>query len=113
MQHSDTCFTPFQADISEYTLPERFTFPFCYEPHPLSQLATKELQQHISRQQAWSHPFGLTENDAGSHGKMFGVLVVQNSRGELGYLAAFSGLLAEKLQQPGFVPPIFDRVSSF
>ncbi len=109
MQHSDTCFTPFQADISEYTLPERFTFPFCYEPHPLSQLATKELQQHISRQQAWSHPFGLTENDAGSHGKMFGVLVVQNSRGELGYLAAFSGLLAEKLQQPGFVPPIFDR----
>ncbi len=109
MQHSDTCFTPFQADISEYTLPERFTFPFCYEPHPLSQLATKELQQHISRQQAWSHPFGLTENDTGSHGKMFGVLVVQNSRGELGYLAAFSGLLAEKLQQPGFVPPIFDR----
>lgn len=109
MQHSDHCFTPFQTDVSEYTLPERFTFPFCYEPHPLSEIAAKELQQHIASQTDWSHPFGLAEAENGAHGKMFGVLVVQNSEGELGYLAGFSGLLAEKLQQPGFVPPLFDR----
>lgn len=109
MKHSDHCFTPFQTDISEYTLPERFTFPFCYEPHPLSEIAAKELQQHIEAQTDWTHPFGLTENDPDSHGKMFGVLVVQNQKGELGYLSAFSGLLAEKLQQPHFVPPVFDR----
>lgn len=109
MKHSDHCFTPFQTDISEYTLPERFTFPFCYEPHPLSEIAAKELQQHIETQTDWTHPFGLTENEPDSHGKMFGVLVVQNQKGELGYLSAFSGLLAEKLQQPHFVPPVFDR----
>ncbi len=109
MKHSDHCFTPFQTDISEYTLPERFTFPFCYEPHPLSEVAAKELQQHIETQTDWTHPFGLTENEPDSHGKMFGVLVVQNQKGELGYLSAFSGLLAEKLQQPHFVPPVFDR----
>ncbi len=109
MQHSDSCFTPFQTDVSEYTLPERFTFPFCYESHPLSEIAAKELQQHITSQTDWSHPFGLTEAEEGAHGKMFGVLVVQNREGELGYLAGFSGLLAEKLQQPGFVPPLFDR----
>ena len=109
MKHSDHCFTPFQTDISEYTLPERFTFPFCYEPHPLSEIAAHELQLHIETQADWSHPFGLTELESDSHGKMFGVLVVQNLQGELGYLSAFSGLLAEKLQQPHFVPPVFDR----
>ncbi|MFV0450014.1 MAG: pseudouridine synthase [Vibrio sp.] len=109
MKHSDHCFTPFQTDISEFTLPERFTYPFCYQPHPLSEIAAQELQQHIETQTDWLHPFGLTELEPDSHGKMFGVLVVQNFRGELGYLSAFSGLLAEKLQQPRFVPPIFDR----
>ncbi len=112
MPHSDNCFTPFQSDVSEYTLPERFTFPFCYEPHPLSKIAAKELQQHLTSQTDWSHPFGLSKDEEGAHGKMFGVLVVQNSKGELGYLAGFSGLLAEKLEQPGFVPPLFDRFAS-
>lgn len=109
MNHSDNCFTPFQTDISEYTLPERFTFPFCYEPHPLSDIAAQELQQHIITQNHWFHPFGLSEDEPNSHGKMFGVLVVRNQQGELGYLSGFSGLLAGKLQQPGFVPPLFDR----
>lgn len=44
-------------------------------------------------------------------GKMFGVLVVQNSYGELGYLAAFSGLLDGKNNHPYFVPPIYDLTS--
>jgi tRNA pseudouridine32 synthase/23S rRNA pseudouridine746 synthase len=39
---------------------------------------------------------------------MFGVLVVQNQKGELGYLKAFSGKLGDKNDQPGFVPPVFD-----
>ena len=37
-------------------------------------------------------------------GKMFGVLVVQYSAGEVGYLAAFSGNLAGKNVHPFFVP---------
>jgi tRNA pseudouridine32 synthase/23S rRNA pseudouridine746 synthase len=39
---------------------------------------------------------------------MFGVLVVQHPSGELGYLAAFSGKLANSNHHPYFVPPVFD-----
>lgn len=104
------CFTPFQRDISALALPERFTYPFCYEPHPLSVIAAEELQQHIMTQQDWSHPFGLEgEPQLGASGKMFGVLVVRTHDGELGYLSAFSGQLAEQSHWPAFVPPVFDR----
>ena len=39
---------------------------------------------------------------------MFGVLVVQIGNGEVGYLAAFSGILAGKNQHSYFVPPVYD-----
>jgi len=40
---------------------------------------------------------------------MFGVLVVRDGDGQLGYLAAFSGILAGEWELPGFVPPVFDQ----
>ena len=49
--------------------------------------------------------------DDAARGKMFGVLVVRDSDGVIGYLAAFSGLLAGSNDIPGFVPPIFDLQS--
>ena len=52
---------PLHTDIPK---PERFTYPFCYEPHPLCQLAAKEVQAEIAR----INP---------QEGKMFGVLVVE------------------------------------
>ena len=100
-------FIPFQASIEGIALPEHFTFPFCYEPHPLSILAAKELQDYILTQNDWQHNFGLEENKNGI-GKMFGVLVVQNADNELGYLAAFSGKLAGGNHHERFVPPVFD-----
>ncbi len=103
------CFTRFTSVITHIALPERFTYPFCYQPHPLSEIAADELQQHLLTQTDWYHPFGLTETDPQAHGKMFGVLVVQHRSGTLGYLAAFSGQLAEQNRLPGFVPPVFDR----
>lgn len=39
---------------------------------------------------------------------MFGVLTVQTETGELGFLAAFSGILAGKNLHSYFVPPIYD-----
>ena len=60
--------------------PERFTWPFSYEPHPLCLLACDEVKVEI-------------EKIAPSEGKMFGVLVAENSEGQLGFLAAYSGLL--------------------
>ena len=41
-------------------------------------------------------------------GKMVGVLVAQNTSGQLGYIAAFSGLIAGSGNHDFFVPPIFD-----
>lgn len=80
--------------------PERFTYPFAYEPHPLCQLAAKAVQAYIA-----SHEEIREDADKG---KMFGVLVGEMSPGRLGFLAAYSGLLAGRNDWPYFVPPIFD-----
>jgi tRNA pseudouridine32 synthase / 23S rRNA pseudouridine746 synthase len=106
-----TCFIPFKEAINSYALPERFTFPFYYEPHPLSILAAKELQNYLKEQTEWEHNFGLDKNQEGLViGKMFGVMVVRNEQNEIGYLAAFSGKLADKNNHDLFVPPIFDML---
>jgi len=92
--------------------PERFTFPFYYEPHPLSLLAAKELQNYLETQTEWQHNFGIDPKKKGLIiGKMFGVLVVQNQAGTLGYLAAFSGKLANGNHHKNFVPPVFDMLT--
>ena len=78
---------PLTTDIPK---PERFTYPFCYEPHPLCLLAAEEVKREIEH----IHP---------SEGKMFGVLVVEG-----GFLAAYSGLLEGRNDWSYFVPPVFD-----
>jgi len=104
----DDCFNTFKAPISAYSLPERFTFPFYYQPHPLCLQAASELQEHLSTQTDWTHNFGISGEGEGAIGKMFGVLLVQNKDNEIGYLAAFSGKLAESNHLANFVPPVFD-----
>ena len=75
--------------------PERFTYPFCYEPHPLCQQAAQELQAYIA-----AHPELRQDAD---RGKMFGVLIVsppspqypqspQSPPLPLFFLAAYCGL---------------------
>ncbi|MFT7121970.1 MAG: tRNA pseudouridine32 synthase/23S rRNA pseudouridine746 synthase [Neolewinella sp.] len=88
--------------------PARFTFPFYYKPHPLALAAVDDLQGHLRTQQDWDHDFGHTGVEVGAKGKMFGVLVVQSPDGELGYLSAYSGKLANSNHLPGFVPPVYD-----
>lgn len=107
----DNHFTPFQESIASTALPERFTFPFYYEPHPLCLLAIQALQNHLETQNQWQHNFGLTGDMGSAIGKMFGVLIVQNKEGEIGYLSAFSGKLADKNHLPKFVPPVFDMLA--
>lgn len=89
--------------------PERFTYPFCYEPHPLCILAAEEVKREIERIQP-------------REGKMFGVLVVIKESGvpnckfgtatvgdtTVGFLAAYSGLLEGRNDWDYFVPPVFD-----
>ena len=92
----------FSRDISNIALPEAFTWPFHYVPHTLSVIAAEELKAYLATHPEWSEEI--------SRGKMFGVLVVQDSEGELGFLAAFSGNLAGGNYHDYFVPPIYDML---
>ena len=104
-------FQSFKTNISGITLPEKFTFPFYYEPHPLAIIASEELQNYLEIQKNFEHNFGLTEDQNGLViGKMFGVLVCQNQQGKLGYLWAFSGKLADQNHLDYFVPTVFDML---
>lgn len=101
----------FQQDISAIPIPEKFTFPFYYEPHELSIIAAKDLQHYLENQTDFIHNFGLDKDQDGLViGKMFGVLVVQNQDNELGYLWAFSGKLAEQNVHQFFVTTVFDML---
>ncbi|MDV6251862.1 RluA family pseudouridine synthase [Vibrio sp. EA2] len=110
MHSPEHCFTRITADLSGYELPEQFTFPFYYTPHPLCVLAAEQLQQHLLTQNDFEHDFGLEDEQVG-RGKMFGVLLVQNQQSELGYLSAFSGKIADQNLLPGFVPPVYDMLT--
>ena len=99
---------PLPAAAGSLTPPERFTFPMHYRPHPIARMAAEDLQRHLATDRSWAYDFGLEDRGTGGRGKMFGVLVVRDGRGTLGYLAAFSGKLADSNHLPGFVPPVFD-----
>jgi tRNA pseudouridine32 synthase/23S rRNA pseudouridine746 synthase len=100
----------FKTDISSLGLPEKFTFPFYYTPHPLAVTAAEQLMHYLETQQDFVHNFGMKQDgDNGLEiGKMFGVLVVKDKEGQLGYIAAFSGKLADSNTHAYFVPPVYD-----
>jgi tRNA pseudouridine32 synthase/23S rRNA pseudouridine746 synthase len=110
--HDSVFFRKFSSSVEHLPRPKKFTFPFYYTPHSLAINAANELQQELEST-AIDHNFGFSKSEKSSPiGKMFGVLVVQNLMGELGYLAAFSGKLGNKNHHSGFVPPVFDILES-
>lgn len=94
------CFHIYQSPVETETLPSQFTYPFQYTPHPLCVKASEELQQYLLQKEEWT--------DELQKGKMFGVLLVRADTGEIGYLTAFSGILAGQNRHSGFVPPVYD-----
>lgn len=90
-------FTPIASNKSSLTLPERFTFPYYYQPHPLCLQVIDELQHDLLNDEN-----GL--NDVTKKGRMFGVLLVQDEGGNLGYLSSFAGQLPYHSER--FVPEI-------
>ena len=76
-------------------LPARLPSPFATEPHPLARQAAEHLRARLGQL-------------PGERGKMFGVLVVSDGTGRIGYLAAFSGMLDGRWIADGFVGPLFD-----
>ena len=98
----------FSSSLEGIELPKQFTFPFYYEPHPLVVRAAEELQGELASRK-FQHNFGLDPNNQDQAiGKMFGVLIFRDKQGQLGFLAAFSGQLANETHHQGFVPPIYD-----
>lgn len=87
-------------DITGITVPERFTDPFRYSPHPLVLTAAGLLIRRIEASAQLSEML--------AEGKMLGVLTVSDKDGQIGYLAAFSGNVHGHSHLEGFVPPIFD-----
>ena len=102
------CFLPLELTTDFSELPQKLDYPFYYDPKPLAVEAAKQLQARLDKID-FNHNFGIGQTERGNAiGKMFGVLVVENSSGEKGYLAAFSGKLGDKNHHEGFVPPVFD-----
>ena len=85
---------------STYDKPNVFNNPFYYEPDQLCLKAVDEVKVWIEN----------TDSDFRSeigHGKMFGVLIVEND-GELGFLAGYSGQICGRSDWADFVPAVFD-----
>jgi tRNA pseudouridine32 synthase / 23S rRNA pseudouridine746 synthase len=101
MPNLESCFTLFSQSVAHISLPEKFTFPFYYQPQALTIAAVEQLQQTLEK-----HPDIM--GGAGDAGKMLGVLVVKNAQHQLGYLSAFSGQLAYKNTAISFVPAVSD-----
>ena len=96
---SDPNIHRFTSPIEGIPLPSAFTYPFHYTPHPLVQMAAHEVQVYLRTRSDWEEEL--------SKGKMFGVLLIQDKEGNVGYLTAFSGNLAQNNRQNGFVPPVW------
>ena len=92
-----TALHPLESDILD---PRQFTYPFCYEPHPLCKMAAKAVQDYLLS--------AAELREDADRGKMFGVLVCRDNGGRRGFLAAYSGLLAGRNDWDYFVPPVFD-----
>ncbi len=84
-------------------IPSVMPSPFSDQPHPLAKRACAMLQQRLASGHNWSR--NLFSDDAG---KMFGVLVVRDQQGEIGFLSGFSAMMGGQWLIPGFVPPLFD-----
>lgn len=93
----------FRQDIQDISIPTTFNNPFRYRPHSLSVIATNEVRRYLSEHGEWAEELG--------QGKMFGVLIVSDKKNNIGFLAAYSGLLNGKNNHSYFVPPVYDLLS--
>ena len=85
-------------------IPQKFTYPFRYVPHPLVVEAAQKLIGTIDSDPLLKYVC--------AEGKMLGILVCEDpASGALTTLNAFSGLVGGRSVLHGFVPPIFDTTT--
>jgi tRNA pseudouridine32 synthase/23S rRNA pseudouridine746 synthase len=105
----ETWITPFEPQPVPRDVPEVFPSPFDeLGPHELARRAAEAVQAEF-RAGFIAPGIPTATLDGPEGGKMFGVLVVQQPDGRLGFLRSFSGMLGGRWEVPGFVPPLFDR----
>lgn len=92
--------TMFHPIVPSAPLPETMNNPFGYEMSPVCEQAAREVMAHLSASPQWKEEI--------EKGKMFGVLVVKNEKGETGFLAAYSGQIGGRSDWDWFVPAVFD-----
>ena len=92
----------FDYDIAVSELPTKFTYPFCYTPHPLCVNASRIVRAYVASRKEW-----LSELN---QGKMFGVLVVKTLDGKIGFISAFSGNIMGTNNHQFFVPAAYDFI---
>lgn len=108
---SNILFNKFAYVVDPSDVPKTFAFLKNGIPHKLCILAAEELKHYLSEQKDIDHNFGLQDDLSSAIGKMFGILVVKNAAGEIGYLAGFSGKIGGTYHHKGFVPPVFDSLT--
>ena len=100
---ADPKFHSFPRCVTVDELPPRFTYPFCYSPHPLCVEAANLLCHYIQS----NHRDDEVAAEL-AEGKMLGVLVAQDNEGNIGFFAAFSGNLCHSCSHDYFVPAVYD-----
>ena len=101
--------TPFELQHTPDALAGVFPSPFDeLGPHALARQAAEVMQAEL-RAGFIAPGIPTATLDGPEGGKMFGVLVVRQPDGRIGFLRSFSGMLAGRWELAGFVPPLFDR----
>ncbi|MDX8388708.1 MAG: pseudouridine synthase [Ghiorsea sp.] len=96
--------TYFPSEPAANDTPNVMPSPFSDIPHPLAKQACELLQQRLT-EHSFSNTYDFFTPDSG---KMFGVLIVQDKQGKIGFLSAFSGMMRGEWLIEGFVAPAFD-----
>ncbi len=105
----ETWVTPFAPRPAPGEVADAFPSPFDeLGPHELARQAAEVMQAEF-RAGLIAPGIPTATLDGPEGGKMFGVLVVQQPDGRIGFLRSFSGMLAGRWDVPGFVPPLFNR----
>jgi tRNA pseudouridine32 synthase/23S rRNA pseudouridine746 synthase len=103
--------TYFEPQPAPAEVPARLASPFTPSPpHPLACRAAEALRLRLRRGDL-GRGLDLGALDEPGRGKMFGVLVVADTEGRVGYLCAFSGMLDGRWHVEGFAPPLFDAAA--
>ncbi len=89
-----------ELNTAEKKLPAVFNYPYYHKPNSISLNAAEQVKNELLLGKV-KHSFKRT-------GKMFGVLIVKNKQGVVGFLKAFSGKLDNDFWPSGYVPPVYN-----